>query len=357
MDARVAFVVAAVLLAGCAGAEPPSQAGAHPAVTSTNTPGPATTAAGNATGNASAAEAGTAWVLETWGALRELPLLDVRRSVENLVTTSALNCPVNCFDAFVFPPLGTVVPPGTASVLVTATWTARATAPGMVMNLFWRTASEKEPQHAEVTSGAPFEIKAQPADWDAPFQKLSHWWFDFFPTSSAADAIPEMELQVKVVAVRGAELPIIEAPADPWAAGSTVALHTGDARKNLAWRVPGVTNACLDCQGFGWESVGKGLVALGTAKVQAKLAWDWPGPTKPALWFYDFANDKGVAMAVTQDGEQARTFEAAVPPELFDSPYQARSVWVFFALFDTQGQNAGVINGSMSLDAVAVKGV
>jgi hypothetical protein len=352
MDPRPALAVVMVLLGGCTSVESPTPVGAPPGPTSTPSP------SGNATnpsGNASA-DAGTAWVRDTWGAAQQLPLLDAKTTVENDVTTSAINCPFSCTDGFLLLPTDKLVPPGTASVLLTATWTAPGTAPTMVMNLFWRTASDAAPQQAEVKSTQPFEIKVEPKDWDAPMQKLSHWWFDLFPTSSAADAIPPLDVQVKVVAVRGAELPSIPEPKDPWASGSSVVLHQADARKNLAWRIPMVSNACIDCQGFFWESVGPGLVAPGAAKVQAKLSWDWPGPTKPALWYSDFVNDKGVAMAVTQDGDKDRTFEVAVPPELFDSPYQSRSSWVFFILYDTQGQNGGAIDGSMSLDAVALKG-
>jgi hypothetical protein len=334
-----------LLLAGCLGAseQPLVQDGDNPPPGSTPVADPP---AANATGgarNATSAVGGlaaqaNAWAQGQWGGRGEVVLVDETATVDNLVSIAGVSpCLLDCTGAF-FTPGKLFVPPGTASVEVTPTFTAPT--PTTKVRLYYHTAADAPIVGVDVEPASTLSIPTGPEDADAPLQPASLWWFFFIPYGDPAGTTPDFELSAKIVAKRGAgELPVFGEPKDPWASGPSIALAHDSADVTL----------CVGCA-FGWDASGPGLVAPGAGKLHATVAWTWAGPTKATLHYANMLSNDIKPLEMVEDGDASRTFELAAPSGELDSPYQQRSGWGFIVFADANDLPGPVALGSVTVD-------
>ncbi|HVM44908.1 MAG TPA: hypothetical protein VM582_03140, partial [Candidatus Thermoplasmatota archaeon] len=297
-----------------------------------------------------APEAAARWIAEQWDDATERVLADASARLGG-VAEGPLACTTACRGA-IFPADERLVLPGTAEVEVVATFRPPPTAEGGRLTLYWDTASNAEPLRAEVRSGEPFVIRVAPADADAPFQRRSHWFFGLFLRESDAGPVAELDVALRVVARRGPELPAPEAPADSWAAGDEAAVARGLTLRNRFVGLP-PRDACLECAHW-WTPPPGGIVPPGTSVVRATLAWDWAGPSVPQLHAWTLSGHAR-AMTLVEEASGRRVFEVDAPEDEEDSPYQGKTLWFFFADYRTHGQSVALVDGTMTLDVVAVR--
>ncbi|HEV8359356.1 MAG TPA: hypothetical protein VGR28_02765 [Candidatus Thermoplasmatota archaeon] len=345
----------AILLAGCLGSSAPSEP-ASP-VTPTGTDPQAADGSASPPSGAAAGAAGdgvnraTALVREYWGDRTEVVLIDDTGTVDNEGDTDVVNCLLNCFNAFFMPAEGMFVAPGTATVEVTATWTAPPTAPSMRMAFAYRTAADADEVEGEIASGETVTIQVGPGDADAPLAPASQWWFSFFPHASPAGSVTPTEIAVKAVAKRApGDLPVFGDAPDPWKGQSRVALVQGAGGEQQILFTP-QTFSCFNCR-TGWDSAGGALVGEGARSLEATLSWTWPGPAKPVLHYWNaVAGDNDEVVPLATDGDTSRAFALdSIPSDQLDSPYQHRSTWGFWVSFEGGPVPAGAAVGTLSLD-------
>ncbi|MHB8604234.1 MAG: hypothetical protein ACYDCK_03175 [Thermoplasmatota archaeon] len=349
----LALLTVLVLLAGCLG-------GAHPDPSPTAGPDAAAPlaksahaasaspadAAGNATDGAANA---TRWVRGAWVNGTVITLLSADGTTVDIGSPDTLGC-IECSDAFFPLAKGVIVPPGTASVEATATFTPPATAPDTVLHLVYRTASDAPPVMVAMRSGAPLVVPVKAADTDAPLQTLSNWWFDVFADTGSASVDPGMDVKLVLIAKRAATLPEFPPAPDPWLGKTTRVWTAGETHTETLMEHTPVSSGCATCSNL-WESKKGSLVPPGATKVTARIAWTWPGPTKPDLNYWSPSVPKGAPMRLVTDGDTSRTYEVAVTPADADSPYQSRSSWGFFFETSTNGDpSTGFADGDATLD-------
>lgn len=360
LSSAVLLVGATVLVAGCLSSsdtgsqavEPSAAPGIEPPVQLPEGTDEITSGAEGAVRES----AGMAWLRKYWGDAKEIVLLEERGTIARVDPPGCV-FPVFFFvpcGFFVTPAPGKLVPPGTAEVIVTVTYTPPPTAPTAIIRVSWMTAAG-EAQEVEVPAGEPVVIKVGEKDADAPLQARSLWWFSVRPVAQPAGVIAPSDIAIKAVAKRAeGELPLIPEAKDPWGGAARIVLASGaGASTALMSADPAGEGFTFGQNVWGIET---GLVAPGTSKIQAKLSWSNAGTAKPALKYW-WDGDNNGPLTLVEDGASSRTFEFVVPEKLYDSPYQPRSLWAFWYSVDGGDAPAGVAGpGEVTLDAVAVKG-
>lgn len=365
---RTAAILATLLislaLTGCIGQTPtPDTPASEP---TTDGPGPEGPPAKTAPGAAEPASAEAArWIQDRWSGQEDLVLVDETSTSITALSVPAVNdCMFVCARAF-FPLEGdTYVPPGTAELTVTASWDDPPTRPATQATLAWEPASTEDNSRMPIANGEPVTIDVAPEDWDDPLQPTSLWWFAVELAADPAGTDPAgTDVQLEVVAHRNATLPTYTPPQDRWSANGTRILVDGVQRTNsLVVADPVVTPTIgseiwfcvLGCDGVGWVPQGGSTVPQGTDAIEATVTWDWQHPTKPELnWFLEDGT-RGT-FEVVDDGDAQRTFRLELPDGTADSPWQNRSAWQFFATWETQGRNGGLMDGTMTLTATAFR--
>ncbi|MCA1819001.1 MAG: hypothetical protein LC620_02940 [Halobacteriales archaeon] len=364
MRALLLVLLTVPVLAGCLGQGTPAdvqplatdQPGANPA----QAPVSGQLANGTLAGNVSGAAGGLVaaaqqWTSDLWKGQDKLTLIEDTRPTANYPGVRGLaECLWNCYDAFFVPKKGAFVPPGASTVEVTATWTVPATAPAVAMDFAYRTAGDADPVAGTIESNKPLTITVGPKDADAPFAPWSQWWFDLFPHADPAGAATDFDVKLLVVVHKGPDAPAFDPPKDPWNGGAIIPLSKFSADETT-FTTPQTFSCPGNCR-WGFDSKGPGLVADGASKVVVTIAWTWSGPTKVVLFAFPPGADQPVPFTVAKDGDTSRTFEIQPPAGSFDSPFQQRSGWFLLARPDGGTLPVGAAQGTMTLEAQAVKG-
>lgn len=358
----VAVLLLVTLLAGCLGSGGETGGNLSPG----SADGPPEGASANATSDPDpTSEKATRWVQEYWGEQQEITLVDGTGQVWTGYSASSDGggtgaCLMPCEAAFFRPESEAIVAPGTERLEVTVSWSEP---PGLQIDLFYEPASgEDMPPFNDVPNGEPFTIPVDDPKRDAALQPASLWWFNLWPSSDPAGAVPPSDVQLTVVAERNATLPEI-GPAPKRGNASGDATLVDEA--TLTYRAgvhptPGCMGVFVSCHppdpGAWWTSRTGELVREDATTVRASLSWSRPLPVRPELEAIHVGGR--VRMEVVEDDptQMQRTYETSVPEEAVDSPWQQRSLWRFSPVFETQGQEAGVSGGEFTLTATAIHG-
>lgn len=300
------------------------------------------------------------WVSSYWGEARELAVLDADIA---MTTWDYGPAGEGWVPECVRPEEGSIVPPGTQTVLLSLEYAPPATAPEAMVEVYYETAAAGEGRTATMRSGDVIRIALKEGDADAPGQPASFWFFCFRLVDRPAGVAMISEGHVTVTAERAEALPRFPEAGDPLEGREAVVLvpeELGEAAAVAAFEWDGYQYVYCDdilegnCKGIRWEPEKGALVPPGATKLRATLSSDLLATSAPRLMGYRHAAWIEIPL-VEEVRDDVRVYELALEPEQRDSLHQGRSLWeTFTVFFDTQGQGAGAARGALSLEVLAV---
>lgn len=258
------------------------------------------------------------------------------------------------------PPGDAVIPQGTAQVEVTLTWDEYEPAIYDDPRLYVTTASQRDPVLVgPVEQGKPLAVQTTNEDNDLPHQRLSAWQFILAIRAAEPGAIAyfQADLNIRVEAIRGLDIPLYPGHPDPWQGRTEIPL--------LDYRSEGF--AAADGQAIGPAGVGRvcangcpfligpdaGALVPGDAVVEVVLVDENTPASRLGLMYHGADTRELTAAEPVEETDTTRTYRIPVDGN-GDGPYAKLSLWEFMAFIDGDVQDRAYA-GSYTLTAKALR--
>ncbi|MBI2078284.1 MAG: carboxypeptidase regulatory-like domain-containing protein [Euryarchaeota archaeon] len=245
--------------------------------------------------------------------------------------------------------------PGAAEVQVTLTWDPQDCTLDRLGLKYRTSATNSLVTLAPQASGTTFKIPVKPLEWDSGHQRVTFWDFYVHPANHATATTwkPGLLLgpiHVKIVAVKGDELPIEPPHEDFWGdATSLVVRKREDA--------PFTTATTMQRRDMSLEG---GIVPPGANRMRMELWWSYaqgngtaPSSNYVLAWRPgDASRETPITSYVTAAdkfrGGQYLVYEIPLKPEQTDAFYQKRSNWRWAPAFEGHADKEFFPDGARS---------
>lgn len=265
--------------------------------------------------------------------------------------------------AVVLPDPGDVVPQGTASVEVTMTWTPDpligATNYVEGARLAVRTAADREPRDlGPVENGATVVVPSTNEQNDLPHQVLSawefHWVLEQLPVAEPFGFVAfQGELQVRVEAVRGLEIPLYPGHPDQWQGRTEIGLFAAEGMAIMDGDTRSDDLRCYSsCPGLFVPGDGV-VVPIDASHIRVTLDRDAPSPTRLGLAYHTAISRDWQMPAPIEETPTSRVYVVDVL-DGGDGAYTKQSNWEF-ALFVEDPVENGYIADTYRVAATVYK--
>ncbi|MBI2078311.1 MAG: hypothetical protein HYT80_08095 [Euryarchaeota archaeon] len=234
-----------------------------------------------------------------------------------------------------------IVLPGTKEIRVTITWQNPQGSTLEKMGLGYTTAISGTLVHlTKQAPNTPFVIPVKPEEADSGHQRYSLWNFYLEPQNSVANApndkpaVSPGTFHVKIVLVKGDEIPVDPPHEDRWEANTTLVLRPRD---------PAVTAGASGATRPTFRLGASKIVPPGTASLRVVFWWAYTDAANNTAadrdylltWrTADMAPQTPAAQFVTRTpsgtASHLKVYEIPVKPSETDGFYQRLSTWAFF---------------------------
>lgn len=344
------LTLVALVLAGCADQEAPTQTTAPTVILVTDQ-------------NDVASLANDSFMMaahqhDYWGGKDRLTVLDVTLPAGECCLMTLGN---GGLDLVFVPADGAVVPHGTSKVEVTVTLSDGTLAHYGEPELLLQTAADHEPASVgAIAPGTPIVFETNDAQLDLPHQSLSAWRFVVRLHPGPATLLTQWEGEVHVVAeaVRGREIPVYPPHPDLWEGKDALELFAEDAPPALWNGVIDETERGYGCIRGCWPKIHRPengtVVPFDATTIEVVLDAHPDAPFEMGLKFHGADSRNFTDLVPTSVDGTTRTYEIPIELGTGDSPYAVQSVWGF-AIYSEKPERDGWFSGWYSISARALR--